>query len=326
MGKKIWVIEDSPEKQVSATRTSQTNISTFQQKNTEQRNPSLAYSLSIIIWGCGQFYNKQWRSGTLFFLFMIMFYAFMGIAVMNWESIASVFESVYVNRSEAFIILSIFYLLGLLVWHYNAWQAYFRSININQKAPKGLKGTLLPGVCSLLMPGWGQLLNGQTKKGLFFVLFFLTGLVTLPFIVVTLLVWPTLDASRSRIIIEWIFSISVILSPFLLFIWIVNIFDAIIVSMDNTKKESLRIKIKYATKRFRYHIQVYGWKNALLALIKRSTLAILLLICCGISYHYVPKKFYMQQLQNIEKQMSEKDMTVIPTIIKKLSNNVILDK
>lgn len=315
--KKVWVIEDSPG-QVSLIQKSQKNIPTIKQKRSEQRNPSLAYSLSIIIWGCGQFYNKQWKSGVLFFLLMIMFYAFMGITVTFWESITSSFESVYVNRSATFLILNFFYVLGIIVWHFNAWQAYFGSIKINQKAPKGLRGKLLPAVCSLLIPGWGQLLNGQTKKGLFFGLLLLTGLVALPFILVTLLAWSTLDASRSRIIIEWIFSISIILSPFFLLMWIVNIFDAAKVSIDHTKKVSLPRRIKYAIKRFRYDIQIYGRKNAVLSRLKRTTVVIILLIICGTAYHFVPKEFYMRQLQHLGNRMSGNEMTVIPRIIKKL--------
>ena len=325
MSKKVWVIEDSPGP-VSLTPKSKKNIPTFKQKGSEQRNPSLAYSLSIIIWGCGQFYNKQWRYGVLFFLFMIMFYASMGIAVIYWESIASSFESVYINRSTTFLIVSFLYLLGLLVWHISAWQAYFRSVTINQKAPKDLKGILLPTVCSLLMPGWGQLLNGQTKKGLFFGLLLLTGLAAVSFILAMPPVWPTLNASRSRIIIEWIFSISIIFSPFFFLMWIVNILDAAKVSIDHTKKVSLPRRIKYAIKRFRYDVQIYGRKNAVLSRLKRTTLVIILLIICGTAYHFVPKKFYMQQLQHLGNRMSEKEMTVIPIIINNLSHGISPDK
>ncbi len=317
MSQKVWVIDEIPEKQVSSTRISQRDISTIQQQSTRQSNPSLAYSLSFIIWGCGQFYNKQWRLGILFLLFMINFYFFMSIVVMKWEYIKSSFDSMYVDCSGTLLIFGFFYLSGLIVWHFNAWEAYCNSIKISAGSLKRIKMTLLPVVCSLLMPGWGQLLNGQTKKGIFFQLFALAGLATLPFILIIFLVWPTLEASRSRLIIEWVFSISIILSPFILMMWIVNIFDAARVSINN-KKMPLPIRIKYAIKKFRYHIQIYGWKNAVLPLIKRTALVILLLIFCVITYHSVPKKFYMQQLQNLGNRMSEKEMTIIPGIIKKL--------
>ncbi len=325
MSQKVWVIDEPPEKQVSSTKISQRNISTVQQQSTKQSNPSLAYSLSFIIWGCGQFYNRQWRLGILFLLFMINFYLFMSIVVISWESVKYFFESIYIDGSGTLLICGFFYISGLIVWYFNAWQAYCDSIKISAGSLKRIKMTLLPVVCSLLMPGWGQLLNGQTKKGLFFQLFSLAGLATLPFILIIFLVWPTLEASRSRLIIEWIFSISIILSPFILMMWIINIFDAARVSINN-KKMPLPIRIKYAIKKFRYHIQIYGWKNAVLPLIKRTTLVLLLLIFCVISYQSVPKKFYMQQLQNLGNRMSEKEMTIIPSIIKKLPNSFSLGK
>jgi TM2 domain-containing membrane protein YozV len=326
MSQKVWVIEDSHEEQVLSNKISQKILSKLQQSSVKQRSPSLAYSLSIIIWGCGQFYNRQWKLGILFLLFMINYYSFMSIIFMYWERITSTFESMNLDCAKVVLIFWFFYISGLIVWLFNAWQAYFESVNTNARSFKGTKIPLLSVVCSFLIPGWGQLLNGQPKKGLLFHVFALLSLSTLPLILIIFLVWPSLEASRSRLIIEWIFSISVILSPFIFMVWIVNIFDAAKVSLDNTKKDPLLIRMKHATNRFRNNIQVYGKKNTVLPIIKRITLIILLMIFCVISYHSFPKKFYMQQLQNLGNRMSEQEMTVIPSIIKKLPNNISLGK
>ncbi len=318
MSQKVWVIKDNSEKQVSVAKINQRIIPTYEQQSTNQRNPYLAYSLSIIIWGWGQFYNRQWKLGIFFLLFMINFYLLIRIFFTYWESIKSFFESIQIDCSGTLLIFGFFYLSGLVVWQFNAWQAYFKSIKINKRSPKGINMTLLPPVCSLLMPGWGQLLNGQTKKALFFQLFAFTSLATLPSIPIIFLLWPKLEASQSRHIIEWIFSISIILSPLVLMMWVFTIFDAAKVSIDTTKKERIPIRIRYAISKFRLHTKTYGWKNAVLPLIKRTTLLILLLIFCVITYHHVPEKFYMQQLQILGNRLSEKQMTVIPGIIKKL--------
>jgi hypothetical protein len=316
MNQRVWVIEDNPEKQVSTPKINESIISTFQQKSTKERNPSLAYSLSIIIWGCGQFYNRQWRLGIMFLLYMINFYLSMIIAINYWKPMKSFFESIGIDFSTMLLILAFFYLLGLIVWQFNAWQAYFKSIKMNPRSHKGIKITFFPAFCSFLLPGWGQLLNGQTKKGLFFQLFAFTGFATLSFNLIIFLAWPILEASRSRLIIEWLFSISIILSPFIFMIWILNIFDAAKVSIHHAKKERLPVRFRYAINRLHMHIQIFGWKNTMVPIIKRNILIILLLIFCVITSHYIPKKFYMQQLQNMSNRMSEKEMTVIPSIIK----------
>lgn len=322
MSQKVWVIDELPEKQVSSTTTSRTKNSLYQQNSAPTRNPLLAYSLSMIIWGCGQFYNGQWKSGILFLSFMLMFSAFMGIAVLYWESVQFFFESLSVDASGTLLICGLFYVSGLIVWQFNAWQAYLRSAKTNTHYLRGVTMPVLPAVCSLLMPGWGQVLNGQAKKGLFFQVFALTGLAAAPSALIIIVLWPTLDASRSRLIVEWVLSISVMLSPLILILWISNVIDAAKVSSDNTKKERLPRRIRYAANRFRYSIQIYGWKNAVLPIVKRTALVILLLILCGITFHYVPRAFYMQKLENLAKGMSEKEMTVIPGIIEKLPHRI----
>ena len=315
MSKKVWVIDDIPKKQVSAIKISQSDIPIFKQKSPIQRNPSLSFSLSIIIWGCGQFYNKQVKLGILFFLLMINFYLLMSIVTIHWEFIKSSFETIYIDASSTLLICGFCYLAGLIVWHFNAWQAYVKSASINEKSLKGIRMRLLPAICSLLIPGWGQILNGQTKKGVFFQICAVTGIAIISFIIIIFLKWPTLESSRSRLIVEWVFSVSVFLSPFILMMWIVNIFDAAKVSIKNSIKIPLSKRMKYAVKKIRYRFQIYGLKNTILPLIKRAALLILLLIFCVIMYHSIPNKFYVQQVHNLGNRLSDKEMTVIPDII-----------
>jgi hypothetical protein len=94
------------------------------------------------------------------------------------------------------------------------------------------------------------------------------------------------------------------------------------ISIDNFKKEPLPKRIKYAINRFRNNIQLRGWKNAMLPLIRRLFLLILLLIFSVIGYHYFPKNYYIQQLQNQENRMSQNGLTIIPNLIKNLLNNI----
>lgn len=326
MSEKIWIIENNTEEQISENSISQKSSFAFEEKITKQKDPSLAYSLSIIIWGCGQFYNRQWKLGTLLLLLMITFYAFISIFAIYWGPVTSYFESIDIDRSGTLLILGSFYLSGLIVWYLNAWQAYYKSNKINSIPFKRTQVRFLPALCSLLMPGWGQLLNGQPKKSLFFQLFALTGVAASSFILIIFLLWPTIELPRSRSVIEWIFSISIIILPFILMMWMFNIFDAAKVSLDNKKRGPLPVRIKNAKNRFRYRIKIHGWKNVMIPLIKRTVLIILLLTFCVITYDQVPKKFYMQQLQNLGDQMSKKEMTIIPNIIKKLPDSISLGK
>lgn len=318
MSQKVWVIEDVQEKQVSATNSRQKTSVEYKQANNKQRNPAIAYSRSVIIWGWGQFYNRQRRSGIRLLLCMISFCLFIGVVVMYRDTVVSSFDGMCLHCSNILVVFGSLYLTGLVFWLLNAWHAYFQSMKINSGTPGGIRTTLLPVVCSFLLPGWGQLLNGQTKKGMFFQVFALAGFALFPFIVVVFAVWPTLGASPSRNLIEWIFSISLILSPLIFLMWLLSIYDAVKVGMDSTIKASFSKRMKYAANRVRHSIQIYGWKNAALPFIKRTTLATLLLALCIITYDHVPRKFYVQQLESFGHRMSKQEMTLLPHLIRRL--------
>ncbi len=312
MSQKVWVIKDSFKR--SDSNAAGGVISAFHQ-DVKHKNPALAYSLSLLIWGCGQLYNRKWKSGILLFLFMIMFYLSMSMIIIHWTAIVKFFRSADVSLSETLLICGFFHLSGLITWHFNSCHAYFKAIKSNNNYFKGIRSILLPAACSLLMPGWGQFLNGQPKKGICFQIFSLAGLFAFPAILIVFLFWPTLEASQARLMVEWIFMISLIFTPFIVMIWLFSVYDAARVSMDNLKKEPLRKRIGYQINRHRHDIQVYGWKNAVLSIVKRIFIVILLLTLGVIGYHYIPKSYYIQQLMDLGNKISQEGMTVIPGLI-----------
>lgn len=322
MTKKVWVIEENYNRSSSGTPRTEGSVSALHTAKAKQKNPALAYSLSLLIWGCGQLYNKRWKTGTLLLLFMIIFYSSMSMFIMSRTSLASFFESINISRSGTLLICGFFYLSGILTWYFNSCHAYFTTIKINGNSFEGLKSVLFPAVCSLLIPGWGQFLNGQPQKGIFFQILGLTGLAAFPVIIIVFLLWPTLEVSQARLIVEWIFTISIISIPFVLLIWLLNIYDAASISMNDMKKEPPRKRIGYYINRYRHNIQIHGRKNAILKIVKRIVLVILLLSISIISYRFIPKEFYIQKLKNVSSQTSQDGMTVIPALINNFCSNI----
>jgi len=134
--------------------------------------------------------------------------------------------------------------------------------------------------------------------------------------------WPTLDSSQARLVIEWIFTISIIFTPLILTVWLLGIYDAARVSTDNLRRESFRKRIRYQINRYRHDIQIRGWGNTILPITKRIVLMILLVGFGAISYQYIPKGYYIRQLQGLEDRFSQKGMTVIPHLINNFSNRI----
>ena len=319
INEKVWVINENYKK--SAPGIAVGNISSLQ-RDVKQKNPALAYSLSLLIWGCGHLYLRRWKSGILLFLYMVMFYLFMIMAVINWTALVSILGSLNISRSETLLAFGFFYLSGLVIWYFNSCLSYFNTVKLNNTSFKGLKSILLPAACSLLMPGWGQFLNGQPKKGLCLQIFSLTGFFALPAILITFLFWPALEVSQARLMIECIFTMSLIFVPIFVMAWLFGVYDAVRVSMNSIKKEPLRKRIGYQVNRYRHVAQVYGWKNAILLITKRLVIVILLLAFAAFGYHHIPKRYYMRQLANLSGKISQEGMTVLPSFINHIRNNI----
>lgn len=132
-----------------------------------QKNPALAFSCSMLVWGSGQLYGGDFLPGTLFLGAMLLFYSpllallFRLQAASRWVSASPI----PTNFLLAGVVVYLFF--GLSGWLGNAVDAYYRVRRSKSESFRGGDHLAWPVCCSLLFPGWGQFLNGQPKKGLF---------------------------------------------------------------------------------------------------------------------------------------------------------------
>jgi hypothetical protein len=285
----------------------------------KEKSPALAFSLSLLFWGSGHFYIGQKKIGILFLLIMINFYAFIGIALIYKETVRASLELFYINFSEAFLICGAIYASGLIICFFNALHAYYGAIRIRSRTFKGTDSFLLPPICSFLIPGWGQFLNGQMKKGIFFQIAAAAELITFPAILFLYHFWPGSGSSAERLFLEQILIMCITLLPFILIMWIYSIFDAGRVCMNDNKKQFLLNRID----RFRCRVAMRGWVECIAPLAKRMTVLCLFLLCTVIlSYNYLPEKYYLNRLQKLQINLSQKEMAVIPALINRLIQSI----
>jgi len=134
--KPVWVIDDYQGKAVSP------KAATPSMRN--ERNPALAFSLSLIFWGGGQIYNRQRTLGLFFFLLMVIFYGGLALAVLFWDFIASSLKAIYLAPSDVFAAFGIFYLTGLIFWAFNALHAYYKAARARTGPFQGINNRLRP--------------------------------------------------------------------------------------------------------------------------------------------------------------------------------------
>jgi len=309
-GETVWLLNESPTIPVSQAPSPVPSM-----QDGLGKNPAMAFSLSLWVWGGGQFYNRQWQLGVLYFLFMINFYLFPAVVIHYWTPIEAGLATLDIPASEILAVLGIFCLTGLMVWVINAVQAYYGAV-LGETTPfEGVRNPFLPAVCSLLIPGWGQFLNGQTKKGICFLIAAMAGLFAVAVTLAVPVLWPTLNTEMDRRFAEGALVVAWLLVPPVLLIWGGSVYDAVKVCVDPLKKQPIRERVEAAINRMR----MKGWRGVLSRLELTLMFSLYLAFCLAMSRYYFPQDYYVTLLNDLRTRTAQQQMIIIPRRIDQLS-------
>ncbi len=137
------------------------------------RNPAAAGTLSLLVWGLGQLYNGDTKLATLFLLGEIQVIAFHYLIIKTWSQIRAFAEHTsFVTEWELMLYASSIDFCLIFFMIYNVAQAY-RAAEARGGRFNGLHRPVVAGLASMLVPGWGQILNGQLGKAIYFLFSFL---------------------------------------------------------------------------------------------------------------------------------------------------------
>src|SRR6266581_2677457 len=132
-----------------------------------RRNPAAASTLSLFLWGLGQLYNGDGKLAALFLSCELLILAFHYLLYMTWDRIRTFAHLFFVNEWELMLYASSIDFCVIFFMIYNVAQAY-RGAESRGGRFDGLHQPFVSGLASLCVPGWGQLLNGQLGKAVFF--------------------------------------------------------------------------------------------------------------------------------------------------------------
>ncbi len=311
-GDRVWVLEDPDERPRVRKKPAVA-------PPRPQKNPAVAFTLSLLVWGAGQIYNRQGKFGFLLILLMVNFYMDPVLIWVYRESLTPFLGGVTITSSRLLMVMGAFYLSWLIVWLFNAEHAYYVANKTRTEAFRGIESSFLPAACSLLIPGWGQFLNGQAKKGALFLMFALIGFFAVPAFLVIPFFWPGLDTAPDRLFWETALVAFLVLSPPTLLIWLLNGLDALKVSLDDTKKEPVLKRLEYANNRRR----MYGWGRGVFPYFRQTlVLGLSLALCLAVAYYQFPREYYVTRLQSLQVQLSRQHMVLIPRLIDRFLQDV----
>ena len=281
----------------------------------EEKNPAKAYSRSIFLWGSGQNYNGEYGKGLAFMLFMIALCLGVGLLLFFRDALLLFLKAERIPFADAFLAAEILLLCVLLFWIGNAGNAYHTAAKTRRTRFTGTPSRVYPGLCSLLLPGWGQFLHGRPLKGSLFSAFGALGIFALVSVPALFFAWPFLETTDSRFILEAIFAVSVMSVPLLPLLWLFGAYDALRVSLDEYKKEPLWERIKAANNRRRTEGLVRGvfpWIGRAFALV------LILTVCVIVVVHNFPVRYYTERLFLLRQELTKVGMTILPELITKL--------
>ncbi len=303
---KIWFIEDPDELLGSKKRTA------VKEPPPDKKNPATAYSLSIMLWGSGQFYADLIGKGLAFLFLMFLTAAGIVLSVLNRNGILDLLRSHRFALADVFLLAELLLLAVLIFWAYNAADAYHAAARERRRSFTGVKSRIFPALCSMCIPGWGQYLNGQPVKGGIYASLSVISYFALFVVPLTLIAWSSLEATGSRDIIEEIFAATVLIALAVPLIWIFSCYDALKVSRDDYLKEPFFERVKAMNNRRR----TQGWVRGVFPRIGNIfALFVVLALLVAASYWAFPEGYYISLLGRAEQYLRHQGMTIVPGII-----------
>jgi TM2 domain-containing membrane protein YozV len=308
MNQKVWFIDDSNWQEVpekignAATHQEKKNQDSRPLTTSLTKSPALTFSFSMIVWGSGQMYSGAYRLGSIFMILMVVFYGTLSAMVVSRVTESRFITGMGIPTPVLLSGVVVYLLTGLILWLGNAVDAYYRTVRLKSELFRGVDNKLWPPVCSVLFPGWGQFLNGQPKKGLFFLLFGATGISAVFVLSVTPSVWPVLKAGPAGPVFELCLVAALLLVPVSLLMWIISAYDSF-----RTCRVHGSLPPGYRKRK----------QGSLKNLLPRTTAILSLLLAISVGIQCLPKKYYLSSLEKVRIETLRDNMEIIPELARK---------
>lgn len=188
-----------------------------------------ASTLSLFICGAGQMYNRQGKLGLLLFLMQTLVAAANWAVVQLWPSLVGLGDVFSISEWRLMLGVAIADALAILLPLASIYQAY-RFADVEGGGFEGAGNPIFSGLASLLLPGWGQLVNAQAGKAITFLFSILAGVyvVVLARFTPFLALLESVDADQ--ILTPRLTAVGASIVGLAVVSWILSVYDAILVA------------------------------------------------------------------------------------------------
>lgn len=194
-------------------------------------SPAIASSLSLWVWGLGQLYNGDTKLATFFFLCQLQVAAFHYMLYATWGRLRNFAELFFISEWELFLYVAAVDICLLFLMMFNVAQAY-RTAEIGGHGGRygGMHQPAVSGLASLLVPGWGQMLNGQLGKGMVFLTVFVMQGYLLGLYMLSPFYRVVLDLDPQQILLRKVITGGMVALFATAVAWVISAYDAVLVA------------------------------------------------------------------------------------------------
>lgn len=190
--------------------------------------PRLAASCSMLVSGSGHFLHGRWKTGAAYLAVPCLAAGLHGLLGAYWSGISGFAARFGLDEPDLLFGLLLIDVLVVAVLLAGVWTSYAlgRACSGDLREPRPHPAA--PALASLLVPGWGQIINGQPLKSLAFLGKTYAGLLALA-------AWWLIPAPIDRLLsgLSDALPPGLVLSGFAaaaLMVWAVSLYDAILVA------------------------------------------------------------------------------------------------
>lgn len=188
-----------------------------------------ASSMSLFFWGAGQIYNRQGRLGLLMLLTQALAASIGWSLTRIWPQVRDLVQLLGFSEWQLVATLAGAALLLIPVMLWGVLQAY-RYAEAESGAWEGVSNPMLAGFASLILPGWGQLLNAQPGKAVAFLFWPLAGLYSVGLMLLTPFRSILAAAHAGTALTDQIALGAFALGTVAALMWILSVYDAALVA------------------------------------------------------------------------------------------------
>ena len=186
-------------------------------------------TLSLFLCGAGQIYNRQGKLGALMLLTQILAGVSNWAVIQIWPRLVGLADLFGVSEWNLMLGVAAADVAVILIMLVSVHQAYrFAEEETGRFAGAG--NPFFSGLASLILPGWGQLVNAQAGKAIVFLFAFLSGvyLVILTRLTPFLPLLASVDAGK--ILMPKVTLGVMVMVGVTGLLWILSVYDAILVA------------------------------------------------------------------------------------------------